>query len=309
MEGLEGVGATNLAGASVPEGAAAHEVSDSAPLSSSMAEDLSVPQPSNILVSLSVDQDVLGTFLAMMAVPKHLLIKSSPSLSPSLPLEVMVPGIKVPHLVLPPLVSSSPTPPPQSPPLPPMTPAPPTNPRVSWLPPTASHAMRCPLTKQLASLPGPRPGPRLPLGDRLTEPPVPLAQCLSNPPLATHIGNPLLQDQMGPLPPSGSASRKQTHSELDDGLPPPEMPAPKKKKTRGLQSGKGKQTKRRAKARRAAWEAEEVQEEDAEPEDSQAVAASNNSQLVASGSNMRLEDLEDGKVEDSGFWEDRYKQE
>jgi hypothetical protein len=112
------------------------------------------------------------------------------------------------------------------------------------------------------------------------EPPVPLAQRLSNPPLATRIGNPPLRDRMGPLPPSNSVSPKRAHKELSDGSPLPETPVPKKKKTRALHSGKGEETKPRAKARRVAQEAEE------DP----TMAAYSNPQAVLSSLNVRLED-------------------
>jgi hypothetical protein len=70
--------------------------------------------------------------------------------------------------------------------------------------------------------------------DRLREPTVPLEQCLTNPPLATRIGNPPLRDQVDPAPPS-DARRKRYHDEMDDAPAPPNEPEPKKKKkTRGL---------------------------------------------------------------------------
>jgi hypothetical protein len=78
-------------------------------------------------------------------------------------------------------------------------------------------------------------------------------------------------------------------------------PPPKKKKTRGLRSGKDKQKKRRSKAKRVAEGAEQIQGGDT------GTVTSGNSQMVASGLNVRLEDLEEGEI-DNSFWEDSYEQ-
>jgi hypothetical protein len=78
-------------------------------------------------------------------------------------------------------------------------------------------------------------------------------------------------------------------------------PPPKKRKTRGVRSGKDEQKKRKSKAKRAAEKAGQTQEGDA------GTVTAGSSQAVASGSNVRLEDLEEGEIDDS-FWEDHYEQ-
>jgi hypothetical protein len=133
------------------------------------------------LANLSVDPEVLGTFLATVGVPRHLLVPCSSSPSP--PPEVRVPFPGFSHLTV---VPTS-----QSPPPSPKEHVTPTDSRPT---PTAPRAMMLPLSDRLTDPPGPRPLHRIPLLDRLREPNVPLEQRLSNPPLATHIGNPPLRD-------------------------------------------------------------------------------------------------------------------
>jgi hypothetical protein len=68
--------------------------------------------------------------------------------------------------------------------------------------------------------------------------------------------------------------------------------------------GKDQQKRRKSKAvreERKARQGEEIQE-DAN------TAGLSNSQPLASSSRVQLEDLEDGKISDSAFWEDEYEQ-
>jgi hypothetical protein len=108
-----------------------------------------------------------------------------------------------------------------------------------------------------------------------------------------------------PAPPS-DASRKRYHNELDDAPSPlnePELKK-KKKKMRGLRSGKDQQKRRKSKAVRKERTARqgEGNQEDAN------VAGASNSQPLASSLRVLLEDLEDGEISDSAFWEDEYEQ-
>jgi hypothetical protein len=92
---------------------------------------------------------------------------------------------------------------------------------------------------------------------------------------------------------------------MDDAPAPPNEPEPKKKKKmRGLRSGKDQQKRRRSKAVREGRTAEPVEgnQEDA------SAAGSRNTQPLASSSRVRLEDVEEGEISDSAFWEDEYEQ-
>jgi hypothetical protein len=92
---------------------------------------------------------------------------------------------------------------------------------------------------------------------------------------------------------------------MDDAPTPPNEPEPKKKKkTRGLRSGKDQQKRRRSKAVSERQTAEPVEgnQEDV------SVAESRNTQLLASSSRVRLEDQEEAEISDSAFWKDEYKQ-
>jgi hypothetical protein len=104
------------------------------------------------------------------------------------------------------------------------------------------------------------------------------------------------------VPPSDT-SRKWYHDELDNTPLLPDEPDPKKKKkTRGLCSGKDQQKRRRSKA---VCKGRTIGQVEGTWEDTNA-ARSENSQLMASSSRVRLEDLEDGEISDSVFWEDEY---
>ncbi|KAJ7363861.1 hypothetical protein DFH08DRAFT_949493 [Mycena albidolilacea] len=282
--------------ASAPEGAAAIRVQ--APNPSSAKEEPEVPAVPGLedaLADLSVDPEVLETFLATMAVPGHLLLRVSASPSP--PPEVLMPRPHMMHLTgpSPPSPPLKPSPPP-SPPVAPAATASSEGPKLPWSPPSAPRAMRRKLVDRLTGSSGPRMVPRPLLADRLTEPPVPLAQRLTNPLLATRIGNSPLRDRLG----EPSTSSKRGWDEPDVRTTEEDEPPPKKK-TRGLRSGKDEQKKRKSKAKRAAEKAGQTQEGDA------GTVTAGSSQAVASGSNVRLEDLEEGEIDDS-YWEDHYEQ-
>jgi hypothetical protein len=92
---------------------------------------------------------------------------------------------------------------------------------------------------------------------------------------------------------------------MDDAPVPPNEPEPKKKKKmRDLHSGKDQQKRRRSKVVREGRTAEPVEgsQEDA------SVAGSGNMQPLASSSRVCLEDMEEGEISDSAFWEDKYEQ-
>ncbi|KAJ7351560.1 hypothetical protein DFH08DRAFT_806279 [Mycena albidolilacea] len=242
------------------------------------------------LANLSVDPEVLGTFLATVGVPRHLLVPCSSSPSPPPEVRVSFPGFS--HLTV---VPTS-----QSPPLLPEEHVMPTDSRPL---PTAPRAMMLPLSDRLTDPPGPRPLHRIPLLDRLREPNMPLEQRLSNPPLATRIGNPPLRDRVDPAPPS-DVSHKRYHDELDEAPSPPDEPEPKKKKKkRGLRSGKDQQKRRKSKAARKGRTA--GQDEGAQGD--AIVIDPPISQPLASTSRVQLEDLEDGEISDSAFWKDEYE--
>ncbi|KAJ7301413.1 hypothetical protein DFH08DRAFT_827533 [Mycena albidolilacea] len=243
--GLDEIMSLELRIASAPEGAAASGVQAPNPKAANEGPKVTtVPGLEDTLADLSVDPEVLGTFLATMAIPIHLLLRVSASPSP--PPKVMVPGPHMMHLTgpSPPLLPPIPSPPPSMPVSPPAT--------------TQSE-------------------------DRLTEPPVPLAQRLTNPPLATRIGNLLLRDWLGET----GTSNKQGWDKSDMHATGEDEPPPKKKKTRGLRSGKDEQKKCRSKVKRAAEGAEQTQGSDT------GTVESGSAQVVASGSNIRLEDLEE----------------
>ncbi|KAJ7326338.1 hypothetical protein DFH08DRAFT_816675 [Mycena albidolilacea] len=264
---------------------------------SSLDEDLlthSMAALSTELANLSVDPEVLGTFLATIGVPKHLLVQCLPSPSSSPPPEVRVPFLGVLHLITAPSLPSPPSPPKEL-----------ATPTESRPPPIAPRAMMLPLSAHLMDSPGPRPLHRIPLLDRLREPTVPLEQRLTNPLLATCIGNQPLRDRVDPTPPS-DVSRKRYHDELDDAPSPPSEPEPikKKMKMRGLHLGKDQQKRRKSKAvckERAARQGKETRGDIN-------TAGSSSSQPLASSSRVQFEDLEDGKISDSAFWEDKYEQ-
>ncbi|KAJ7355480.1 hypothetical protein DFH08DRAFT_803488 [Mycena albidolilacea] len=264
--------------ASAPEGAAAIRVQ--APNPSSAKEEPEVPAVPGLedaLADLSVDPEVLETFLATMAIPGHLLLRVSASPSP--PPEVLMPRPHMMHLTGPsppsPPLKPSPSP---SPSVAPAATASSEGPKLPWAPPSTPRAMRRKLVNRLTGPSGPR-------------------MRLTNPPLATRIGNPPLRDRLG----EPSTSSKRGWDEPDVRTTEEDEPPPKKKKTRGLRSGKDEQKKRKSKAKRAAEKAGQTQEGDA------GTVTAGSSQAVASGLNVRLEDLEEGEIDDS-FWEDHYEQ-
>jgi hypothetical protein len=105
--------------------------------------------------------------------------------------------------------------------------------------------------------------------------------------------------------PSSDVNCKRYHDELDDTPSPPNEPEPKKKKKRrGLRSGKDQQKRRKSKAVRKERTAGQ---NEGKQEDVNTVSSSS-SQPLASSSRVQLEDLEDGEISDSAFWEDEYEQ-
>ncbi|KAJ7323817.1 hypothetical protein DFH08DRAFT_968838 [Mycena albidolilacea] len=86
-EGLGEISMPNLRIATAPEGATAIEAQAPNP---SPTHKVPATSLEDTLADLLVDPDVLGTFLATMAVPGHLLLRVSPSPSP--PHEVLIPS-------------------------------------------------------------------------------------------------------------------------------------------------------------------------------------------------------------------------
>jgi hypothetical protein len=102
---------TSPSDASTLDSAAAQEDKNSSARSSSPIEDLhplSTVALSTELANLSVVPEVLGTFLATVGVPRHLLVQSSPSppLSPSSGVRVPLPEFS--HLTMAPTSTSPP---------------------------------------------------------------------------------------------------------------------------------------------------------------------------------------------------------